>query len=246
MNSSPQFRLHGYPVSNFFNIAHAALIEKKAAFEVVTQRAGQDPEFLRMSPMGKIPFLETPHGFIAETVAILEYLEDAIATPRLHPDGIFERARVRQIVNVVQMYIEAPVRTLYPGVFMGGLNTDTSVAAAKTLLERGMRALKYLLSPGEFLLGDRLTYADLYAFYCLDIAERVSQFVFRASVLAAVEGLPYWAEAMAKRGSSRLVLANFETAFAGYLTEKNAVYRPFLFKGRSDVPIAATDSSTNA
>lgn len=246
MNGSPQFRLHGYPVSNFFNIAHAALIEKKAAFEVVTQRAGQDPEFLRMSPMGKIPFLETPRGFIAETVAILEYLEDAIAAPRLHPEDIFERARVRQIVNVVQMYIEAPVRSLFPGVFMGGRNSDTSVAAAKALLERGLRALGYLVSPGEFLLGDRLSYADLYAFYCLDIAERVSQFVFGESALAAVEGLPYWADVMAKRDSSRLVLANFETAFAGYLTEKNAVYRPFPSKGKSDVPIVAADSSTNA
>lgn len=246
MNGSPQFRLHGYPVSNFFNIAHAALIEKKADFEVVTQRAAQDPEFLRMSPMGKIPFLETSHSFIAETVAILEYLEDAIPTPRLYPEDIVERARVRQVVNVVQMYVEAPVRSLFPGVFMGGGNSDATVATAKAVLERGLRALGYLVSPGEFLLGARLSYADLYTFYCLDIAERVSQFVFGESALAAVEGLPKWARAMAERDSTRLVLANFETAFAVYLTEKNAVYRPFPCKGKSDVPIVAADSSTNA
>src|SRR3546814_6519009 len=48
-------RLHGYAVSNYFNAAHAALLEKGARFEVVTTRSAKDEAFLAHSPMGKIP-----------------------------------------------------------------------------------------------------------------------------------------------------------------------------------------------
>lgn len=226
MTDGSQYRLHGYAVSNFFNIAHAALIEKGVDFEIAIERARQDSEFLKNSPMGKIPFLETSHGCIAETVAILEYLEDAIAEPKLHPVDIFERARVRQVVNVLQLYVEAPVRALYPGVFMGGTNGDATVVASKATLNRGMRALAHLVAPREFLIGRHLTYADLYAFYCFDIAERVAGFVYGESVLDAVQGLRDWSDGIARRDSSRLVVANFEKAFSAYLAEKNAAYIP--------------------
>lgn len=226
MTSGAQYRLHGYAVSNFFNIAHAALIEKGVDFEIEIERARQDPEFLKNSPMGKIPFLETSGGCIAETVAILEYLEDAIAVPKLHPVDIFERARVRQVINVLQLYVEAPVRALYPGVFMGGSNDGATVAASRATLSRGMRALANLVAPGEFLIGRQLTYADLYAFYCFDIAERVAGFVYGESVLDAVQGLRDWSDGVARRDSSRVVIGEFEKAFSAYLAEKSAAYIP--------------------
>lgn len=87
-----------------------------------------------------------------------------------------------------------------------------------------MRALANLVAPQEFLIGRQLTYADLYAFYCLDIAERVAGFVYGESVLDRVEGLRDWSAGIARRASSRVVVANFEKAFSAYLAEKNAPY----------------------
>lgn len=219
-------RLHGHAVSNYFNIAHAALLEKGAVFEVRNCSASQEPAFLELSPMGKIPFLETPRGCIAETVAILEYLEDALPGPRLYPEDVFERARVRQTINVVQMYVEAPARSLFPGVFMGGSNSATAVAAVRIALARAMRALGHLVRPDPFLFGPAPTYADFFAFYCLDIAERLSRFIYRESLLQQVDGLSSWSARMAARNSSRQVLAAFDPAFSAYLVAKNAVYRP--------------------
>lgn len=222
----PVLRLHGHAVSNYFNIAHAALLEKGAAFELRSCRASQEPEFLELSPMGKIPFLETPRGCIAETVAILEYIEDALPGPRLYPANVFARARVRQAINVVQIYVEAPARSLFPGVFMGRRNSAAAVAAVRPELARAMRALGLLVSPDPFLFGAEPTYADFFAFYCLDIAERLSRFVYRESLLEQVDGLPAWSARMAERDSSRTVLAAFDQAFAAYLAEKKAAYRP--------------------
>ena len=55
-------KLHGVPLSNFYNMAKHALIEKDVHFEEVVTPPSQDPAFLAKSPMGKVPLLETPEG----------------------------------------------------------------------------------------------------------------------------------------------------------------------------------------
>lgn len=220
-----RLRLHGYPVSNYFNIAHAALLEKQATFEVVSLRASREPHFLALSPMGKIPVLETPHGWLAETIAILEYLEDTIDSPTLYPTDAFLRARARQIINIVQMYVEVPARSLFPGVFSSGTNSMSAVNAARETLDRSTAALNRIARPAPFLLGAALSYADLFAFYCLDIAERVTRFVYGRSILAELPAWAGWSERIAARDSTRAVLADFHPAFAAYLADHKAAYR---------------------
>ncbi|PRB77454.1 glutathione S-transferase family protein [Pseudomonas sp. MYb185] len=216
-------RLHGYAVSNYFNIAHAALLESGVRFEIVECRASQTPEFLRLSPMGKIPVLETPQGWIAETVAILGYIEDCF--PCLLPTDPFTRARQRQLINVVQVYVELPMRSLYPGVFMGATNSSAAIETARQTLDRSTIALRSLAQPQPYLAGEQAGHADLFAFYCLDLAERVSREVYGRSLLHEL-GLSEWAQLMAQRNSSQIVLAAFAEAFGAYLMEKQATY-PF-------------------
>lgn len=221
----PTLRLHGYPVSNYFNVARAALIEKRVDFEIVIVRASKDEVFLARSPMGKIPVLETDTGWIGETVAILEYLDDAIAQPSLRPADIADRARARQIVNILQMYVEAPLRSLFPGVFMGATNDPAVVAGVRAMLDRSTAALTRLLGPAPFIFGDALSAADLFAFYTFDIADRVTRFVFDRSIVDEIGTIGDWHNAMYARASSRTVLADFEPYFARYLVDHGAAYR---------------------
>lgn len=224
-NHRAALRLHGYAVSNYFNVVRAALIEKNAAFEIVVVRASQEPAFLAHSPMGKIPLLETAQGWLSETVAILEYLEDTQGGTRLHPADPFLRARGRQVINIIQMYIEAPVRSLFPGVFAGVPNTDMLVASVGQMLARASAALGHLGVPGTYMLGSELSYADLFAYYCFDIADRVTRFVYGRSILQEAPALSAWFALMGERPSSRIVMADFEHAFAAYLVDKNSPYR---------------------
>ena len=219
------FRLHGHPVSNYFNTVFAALIEKDASFEIVQVGASQDEAFLARSPMGKIPYLETAQGCIAETVAIVEYLEDEIPNPPLFPANSYSCARARQIINVVQMYVEAPVRSLFPGVFFGGTNAPESTASARQMLDRATGALRRLTNPAPWLLADGFGAADIFAFYSLDIAERVTRFVYGRSILGEAR-LSDWHANVAIRDSSRTILASFTPAFEAYLKDKNAAYCP--------------------
>lgn len=224
MTGNTLIRLHGYPVSNYFNVARAALIEKGLAFELVLARAAQDESFLTMNPMGKVPVLETPDGWIGETVAIIEYLDDRYPEGTLRPASLGDRARARQIINIVQMYVEAPARSLFAGVFGGGENSEGVVAAAREVLDRSTNALARLMKPGPFLFGAALSSADLFAFYNLDIADRVTRFVYDRSIIAEV-GVGEWHGMIEKRTSSHIVLADFERYFAQYLIDHGAAYR---------------------
>lgn len=215
--------LHGYPVSNWFNCARAAMIELGLGSDYVVTRAAQDAGFLADSAMGKIPWLETGKGGLAETIAILEYLED-IAGPSLLPNEAFERARVRQVFNIVQLYIEVPMRSLYPCVFMGGEAETDTIDAAFTMTDRAMRALEALCVGDTFLLGGELTYADLAAFYVFELAERVCFHFGRESLLSGRPFFDRWASAMRKRESTAIVLADFAPAFAEYRAAKGSAF----------------------
>lgn len=216
-------RLHGYPVSNYFNIARAALLEKGLPHEIVETRATQDTAFLQRSPMGKIPVLETGGGWIAETIAIVEWLDDVYPDRLLRPVDPMIAARGRQLINILQSYVEAPARSLFPGVFAAGETETATVDRARAVLDRSTRALASLAADGPFLLGPALSQADLFAYYILDIAERVGTYLFERSILSEA-GLTGWFAAMRSRPAIRLVDAAFEEAFLPYLAQHQAPY----------------------
>lgn len=219
-------RLLGYPVSNYVNIVRAALLEKQLPFEFVIARASQEPDFRRLSPLGKIPLLDTGEGYLSETVAILDYLDDEYpGVPLRHPDS-FSRARSRQVINLVQLYVEAQVRQLFPGVFMGGSNPAATETSVRAMLDRATAALAQLLTPFPFLFGERPGQVDLFLYYNLDIAERVTRFVYQRSIIEEIGGLDEWLAAMRDRPSTQLVLADFDESFRTYLADHGAAYRP--------------------
>lgn len=215
--------LHGYPVSNWFNCARAAMIELGLGGAYVATRSASDDGFLANSAMGKIPWLDTGRGGLAETVAILEYLEET-AGPLLMPTDVFERARVRQVFNILQLYVELPMRSLYPAVFMGGAVERAAVDSAFAVTDRAMRALDELCVCDPFLLGKALTLADLAAFYVFELADRVWFHLGGDGLLTRRPDFGRWIQAMQDRESTATVLADFAPAFAEYRAAKGAAF----------------------
>ncbi|TNJ48579.1 glutathione S-transferase family protein [Phaeobacter sp. B1627] len=79
-------RLH-YAPDNASLIVRLALEELRLPYVTLLvdrqARAQQSPEYLRLNPNGTIPVLETPHGVLFETAAILLWLADT--TGKLAP-----------------------------------------------------------------------------------------------------------------------------------------------------------------
>jgi glutathione S-transferase len=94
-------RLHWHPFSLIPWRVRIALHEKGLPYESVKTdvfSAARSPEFLRLNPFGQIPVLEDADLVIAESIAILEYLEERYPQPPLMPAAPAERATARQFM----------------------------------------------------------------------------------------------------------------------------------------------------
>ena len=106
-------KLHGAPLSNYYNMAKTGLLEKSLDFEEVLTPPSQKPEYLAHSPMGKIPCLETDNGFVSESAAILEYIDAISPEPPLFRADPWDAAKVRELMQALPLYIELPARRGY-------------------------------------------------------------------------------------------------------------------------------------
>lgn len=181
-------KLHGFAVSNYFNMVRMALAAKGIEYEIVKQYPSQGAGWIKLSPVGKVPCLETPQGTLTETIVILEYLEDAYPDKPFFPSDPFERAQVRQAMHMIKLYVELPARRLFPGVFFGGNNSDKVIEEVKPVLERGVSAVNALASFDPYLMGSSPTAADYMFMYTMDLADQIAHKVYDWDLVGAMPG----------------------------------------------------------
>lgn len=178
------FKLYGFAVSNYFNMVKLALLEKDLAFEEVTLYGNQSEEFLSISPRGKVPALGTEQGFINETSAILDYLEECGVGKPLLPPAPFARAQVRALMKEIELYIELPARLGYPQAFFGMEIPGALKARCKDELLAGIATLKRHGRFSPYVAGDSFSLADIYFLYSIDLACGVAKKLFDLELLA--------------------------------------------------------------
>lgn len=90
-------KIYGALLSPFVRKVRCVLTEKQVAYELVaTNPFDKSSEFLRRSPLGRIPALEDEQGrSLADSTVIAEYLEERFPAPALFPRDPYDRARVR-------------------------------------------------------------------------------------------------------------------------------------------------------
>lgn len=201
-------KLHGFPLSNYFNIVKIALLEKGADFEFVDTRPSQDDSYLAKSPMGKVPCIETEDGFLSETNVILEYLEETLPGPAFFPEDPYARAKVRELMKEMELYVELPARTCFPEVFFGGKVSDETKEKAKAALEKGMACLKRNGRFSPYVAGDQLTYADFFFMYSINLANAVSKRLWQQDLLADMPEAKALLKTLGERDSAKQVAAD--------------------------------------
>ncbi|TIP34517.1 MAG: glutathione S-transferase family protein, partial [Mesorhizobium sp.] len=116
--------------------------------------------FLKLNPAGAVPVLAVENGqAIAESNAILTLVAEG--TPYLPADRL-ARAKVMQWLFFEQYYVEPVIGSLRFWTLTGRLERNQALVAGKG--EAGVRALVALersLADKPFLVGDRLTIADI-------------------------------------------------------------------------------------
>jgi glutathione S-transferase len=163
-------KLCGFHISNYFNKARLSLLEKGIEFQMDAGcKPSQDEALLERSPMGKVPFLEVDGKTLIESDVICEYLEDAYPQKPLLPRDPLERARVRELVLILELHLELVVRRLYPFVFFGQAPNDEAKKAVEKALPKGLRALKSRAKFAPYIAGGEFTLADCAAFVHLPL-----------------------------------------------------------------------------
>jgi glutathione S-transferase len=153
--------LCGFHISNYFNKARIAMLEKGIEFQMDANcKPSQDPAFVARTPMGKVPFLVVDGGTLIESDVICEYLEDAYPQKPLLPRDPLERARVRELIQILELHLELVVRRLYGFVFFGREADEAVKREVEKLLPRGLHALKSRAKFAPFIAGAGLTLAD--------------------------------------------------------------------------------------
>jgi glutathione S-transferase len=168
-------RLYGFPISNYYNMVKMALLEKGMAFEEIFVKPNQESDYLARSPMGKVPCIETDRGFLTETAVILDYLDEAGTGPSFYPQDAFERAKVRELITVMELYIELPARRLYGDVFFGRPASEELKEEVRRDLQKGFAALGRLARFDPYLAGPAMSYADFYFLFSVGLATRVTR-----------------------------------------------------------------------
>lgn len=219
-------KLYGFAASNYFNMVKLALLEKGVPFEVVPFHGCQNPEILAVSPRGKVPVLECGEGFLSETDAILDFIEETQPGVSLLPQDLFERARVRALAKEIELYIELPARVCYVEVFFGGRPTpDALKAKAKRDLLKGFSALARRGRFAPYVAGEHFTLADLYFLYSVDLACEVGKRLFEVDLLADMPAAKALLEHLAQNPNVQKVAADRVAEAPAFLARVQAVGR---------------------
>ncbi len=181
-------KLHGFPVSNYVNMVEFALLEKGIPYEYVLTFPDQSEAFLEKSPRGKVPALETPHGYLSEASVIMEYLEDLGQGKPLLPADPYARAKVRALVKQIEIYIELPARTCFAEALFGGKVPDAIKARAREELIAGFAAIKRQAAFSPYIAGAEFTMADIMFYFAGDLASSVAQRLFDLPLLDELPG----------------------------------------------------------
>ena len=132
-------------------------------------RHGQQraPDFLAVNPQGFVPALVDGDGpAIAQSLAIIEYLEETHPQPPLLPSDPRGRARVRQIALAIACDIH-PLNNLRVLAYLTdplGHDQETRDTWYRHWVMEGFKAIEALLAEpasGQFCHGDAPTLADI-------------------------------------------------------------------------------------
>lgn len=176
--------LYGIAISNYYNKVKFALLEKQVAFVEEVLPPAQSDAVLKRSPLGKIPFIKIDGGYLSESQAILEYLEEAFPEHPLYPADLFERAKCREFIQHIELNVEQIARRIYSEAIFGGKVSQETKDEVLTKVENGLKGLARLMTLSPYALGDHFSAADVVAWPHLQLVGYATQQIYGKDLVA--------------------------------------------------------------
>jgi glutathione S-transferase len=207
-------KMYNLMLSNFASKSRIAVYEKGLNVEFVDPPGGlSSAEYKKVSPLGKVPALVLDNGqLVAESEIINEYLEDKYPEKPLLPKDPEGRARVRSFTRHHDLYLEPPMRALFPKLFGQQLD-DKFIQEKLADINTRLDQLEAMLAPnGPWATGDMFTLADAALTPTMFF---MSNFLPQFGVKGPFEGRPKlkaWWDRVQERPSAKKVLGEQQAA----------------------------------
>ena len=133
----------------------------------------RSPEAFAVSPLGKVPVLETDEGIIVDSVAQMTFLADRHGG-FTHPAGSYLRARQDAVTNTINETLDAVLwaNVKHIAILPEEHRVEAIVPSLRWQFARNGTALAQTLGAGPFLMGDRPLLPDILLAHCCQWAAR--------------------------------------------------------------------------
>lgn len=163
-------KIHGVGASPFVRKVRVAFAEKSLDYELnPVMPFGVSDDFKKISPLGKIPVLETEDGkYVNDSSVICDYLERVHPKPALYPTDPYLRARALWFEEYGDSAVVSAVGTIFFQKIVGpafmNQPTDEKILANAWEVECP-KVFTYLegeiRDPDKPLVGDAFSIADI-------------------------------------------------------------------------------------
>lgn len=200
--------VYGPNYSTYTRSARLVLEEKGVPYrlEEVDMMQGQtnSPEHLKRQPFARVPAFEHDGFGLYETAAVERYVDENFPGPKLQPVDAKRRARMTQIVSVIDSYGYGALigkcvwqRIVVP--LLGQKTDEAVITEAMPRIECSMEALESLAdASGPYLCGPAISLADI---HLAPVMAYFSQTPEGKSLLAKSPKLARWWQGMSTRPS---------------------------------------------
>ena len=159
-------KLYSYYRSSCSWRVRIALNLKEIPYEIIPvnllKGEQNSSDYLEVNPSGLVPTLVLQNGSqLGQSIAILEYLEEAYPNSPLLPKDPLERAKVRQAVMIVAADTQ-PLQNLriLQKLFPEQSQEEQKKSYAIERIDSGLKAFSKVTQPGKYCFGDAVTLAD--------------------------------------------------------------------------------------
>ena len=207
-------KLYGVAISNYFSATKAAFIEKQIPFEEVKVFPSQDPAVLAESHMGKVPWIDVDGVILTESNVIFDYLEEIQPEPAMYPYDPLARSKVKELIRIIELYVDAPARRHIGPVYFGAPVESTAFKEVRAAVENGLRALLKVAKFDQYIAGGSFTFADIVAYFHLNFTQMAMLKIYDWDMISDTSPLSDYLQFIGQRPSVKEINQIMQVEFS--------------------------------
>ncbi|KAI3810632.1 hypothetical protein L1987_20254 [Smallanthus sonchifolius] len=160
------------------------------------------PEYTKINPIGYVPALKDGDLVLADSFAIIMYLEEKYPQHPLLPRDLMKKAINYQAASLVTSSIQPLIRLPILGYIGRTLGQDEKISWVHKHVGKGFAALEKLLEDhaGKYATGDEIFLADVFLEPIIKVSQRynfdMSEFPLLSRLSMAYQQVPAFQSAM--------------------------------------------------